>query len=217
MSSRSRSNETTAPLFHGPDAHCRAVSRATDELRLIREFGPIADERGIRISTFREVIPFLGSIVAGDVRGSIVVGPIDVVSQPGSEDVLLKGLEEIRSETTLPVLWAWDLGSVRGTIKSRCQAVWCPGLTKVDSEADDIAATILSASLLGNVPGVIEAMVPVRPPKWKDVGADVVEALVVRLGRMRGKEHLPVWDRMRIALRRGTVPTYVEILTAVLP
>lgn len=146
----------------------------------------------------------------------MIVGPVDVVTQEGVVDVLLKTLEEFDPRGSRPYLWAWDVGSVRPTIRSRCLMEWCPGRFPVDSEAMEAAKAAVSASLTGSVAGVVEAFAAVEDG-WKDMGDAFLRGAAEDLSRREGTKHLGLWERVRDLLRVHDTPSFHEAVTGFLP
>jgi hypothetical protein len=60
---------------------------------------------------------------------------------PATADVLLKTIEEFDPDGTRPFLWAWDLGGVTLTLRSRCLIQFCPG---VDIRTEGFASMALA-------------------------------------------------------------------------
>lgn len=89
----------------------------------------------------RELVALLSHRPVGDGRSSVLVGPVDEVN-PATSDVLLKSIEEFDPDGTRPFLWAWDLGGVAHTLRSRCVLHFCPGLD-TRGEAHDATARVL--------------------------------------------------------------------------
>lgn len=109
-------------LFYGPDSYRKTLEKSKELGKLVGSFG----EEGLKVEEAREVVsliqspPFVGSGLA-----VVVVGPMDQ-SRDRSSDVLLKSIEEFDHKIVQPLLWAYDLGEVRPTVRSRSLAVWCP-------------------------------------------------------------------------------------------
>ena len=183
-------------LFHGP----RAQDRAGDAARLWgRVIGVIGDPvEGLDIEMTRRAAELLRQPVVGDVRGSLVVGPMDRMSVEGIEDVLLKIVEEFDGEVVRPYLWAGDLGGVRATIRSRCVDVWSPGVTP-PSPVYAQAEEIVRCSLSRNIPGLIDAL----GEKWKEDGEAILRVIPEVLMKTRNPGTFPLWLRLRPLLAYG--------------
>lgn len=122
--------------------------------RLLAE--PFGDD-GLKIDTAREIIEILSSCPVGDKIGTVVIGPFDDVTEQAS-DAMLKTIEEFDDRYVLPVLWAMDIGSVMGTIQSRCLARWCPALKGHSPERPYLgsAERLCEAALRRRTAAVIE-------------------------------------------------------------
>lgn len=138
-------------------------------------------------------------IPVGDERGSIVIGPLDDASV-NATDAMLKAIEEHDTRYVIPVLWATDIGSVIGTIQSRCHAVWCPGDPNVSEEAAflKIAENLCRAALQRKVLVVVETLKEIEGQE-----AEVMRASVEVLSKKDNwpiKARLLLWDSLREAL-----------------
>lgn len=112
----------TPLLYYGPQSEPRARAAATSYGKLL----PVETGVHIRKGDARALVEvFHRTVFRG--RESVVVGPLDEIS-PEVGDVFLKTLEERSAHTPQPFLWAWDLGGVSPTLRSRCRAYWCPGV-----------------------------------------------------------------------------------------
>lgn len=184
----------SAILFHGPTAQGKSAEAAGLWGRVIGVFGHPRD--GLDIETVRETVSVMGAPPIGDQRGSIVVGPVDILSQEGVADVFLKTLEDRHSKCPRPFLWAWDIGSVRSTIRSRCLLEWCPGRVQYDRAMLENAKSVIDASLSKSSAGVIEAFAEVRKT-WKDDGEDFLRASVQILSGKTDAKRLALWASIR--------------------
>lgn len=92
----------------------------------------------------RELVSLLSHRPVGDGRAAVLVGPVDEVN-PATSDVLLKTVEEFDPEGTRPFLWAWDLGGVSPTLRSRCVLKYCPGTDSRGEVHESTARTLLVA------------------------------------------------------------------------
>lgn len=184
---------TSAVLFHGPLARERALEYAQSEGRLLHDpFG----EDGLKIAESREIIELMNGTPLGDQVGVIVVGPMDR-ALPASTDVLLKTLEEFDPRVFRPVLWAYDEGGVRPTIRSRCVRRWCPGDEIRDEELLSRVAGLVEASLSQDRPAVLSFLRETTGPEVLLAASQVLRDRGVSL---TAKE-LGLWERVREALR----------------
>jgi DNA polymerase III delta prime subunit len=146
----------SARLFHGPTSREAAVQWADDNGRLLTD--PFGDD-GLKVDTSREIVELLSTVPIGDRIGTVVIGPMDGAT-PAAADALLKTLEELPSNVVLPALWAEDIGSVIGTIRSRTDEVWCP--PNPDSSPDgpylQTAEALCEAALRRRIPSIIETL-----------------------------------------------------------
>lgn len=161
-------------LCHGPTGQNRAGELASNWGRLVGVYGHPVD--GLSIDIMREVAEAMLLSPVGDRPGSLVIGPVDVVSQGGIEDVLLKSLEEYNSLSVAvrPYLWAHDIGGVRPTIRSRCLDVWCPGQTS-SSKYLAQAGELLEAVGTRNVMGLLDVIG--KPDEWKQNGDEILRSV----------------------------------------
>jgi hypothetical protein len=113
---------TSCLLFHGPGSETRSHEEAA-------KFGKKVpfEGSGLKKDGARSFVELLSSLPVGSGTRSVVVGPMDEVA-PGTSDVLLKTLEEFDPTGIRPFLWAWDLGGVSPTIRSRCVCFYVPGV-----------------------------------------------------------------------------------------
>lgn len=214
-------------LYHGPTAQGRAGQAASDWGRVVGTFGHPTE--GLNVETVRAAAAAMSAPVMGDQRGSVVVGPVDVLTQEGVIDVLLKTIEEFTYRMARPYLWAWDVGSVRPTIQSRCLVEWCPGQVVLDRDLVAAAKSVVDAALAGSVAGVIEGFLEVSRPagedgsaakgksQWSDVGDEFLQAVARDLSRRPGTAHLPLWEAVRPVLMSKDTPSYTETLVRFLP
>lgn len=206
-------------LFHGPSAQGKAAEAAATWGRLVGTFG---DPRsGLDVETIRAAAACMVNPVIGDERGSVVLGPVDVLTQEGVIDVLLKTVEEVNPHTARPYLWAWDAGVVRPTIRSRCLMEWCPGQEHLDREVVGAAKAIVDAALSRSVSGVIEGFSELAHPagegsrgkgQWGDVGDEFLRAVARNLSQRSGSSHLWLWEAIRPVYLLRDTPSYEEAL-----
>lgn len=107
-------------LYHGPGAEGEARRRAREH-GLVQPF-----QSSLKKEDARELVSLLSQTPIGEKSWSVVVGPLDEIT-PIVSDVLLKTIEEFNPEGIRPFLWAWDLGGVMPTIRSRCVHQFIPG------------------------------------------------------------------------------------------
>lgn len=190
---------TSATLFHGPRAEDEAHEYAAQLGRLLHD--PFGVD-GLKIGESREIIDLMNNTPLGDKPGVIIVGPMDH-AWPSATDVLLKTLEEFDPNIFRPVLWAYDEGGVRGTIRSRCLRKWCPGDEVVDDEMLEKVGGLIDASLKRDRAVVLETL--------KELEGDVlVAAAQVLKSRSMGPGEQGLWERLRQALKY-TSPSATEI------
>ncbi len=130
---------TSCILFHGPGAEALGHREALAFGRLLPFTGSELRKEGAR-----ELVSLLSRRPVGDGRCSVLVGPVDEVN-PATSDVLLKTIEEFDPEGTRPFLWAWDLGGVSHTLRSRCLLQFCPGVDPRGEAHEATALTLLRA------------------------------------------------------------------------
>jgi len=212
--------QTSCPLFHGPGARQAAVDEANRYGRLLHD--PFGEEKvmGLTVDEAREFVSLLQTPPIGSANGVVIAGPMDKAS-PKSSDTLLKTIESF-NPYVLPILWATDLGGVRGTIRSRCLDRWCPatGYEPVDEEVEETARELVNAHLNGNfwqVPGLVAKMAPQKkrklPARYVELISEVADALVVLADNPKV---FPLWDRVR-DVARWRNPTQIEVVSAFLP
>lgn len=130
-------------LFHGPQAELQAKDTAALYGRVLLDS---SSAKGLRKADSQSAIAIHLNPPASDRMGSIVLGPMDLATKEAS-DSLLKMVEE-PNKRARPFLWAFDVGSVSPTIRSRCLRVWSP-----DPNTDE----------KGQVPGVLKDAVRGNP------------------------------------------------------
>lgn len=200
-------------LFHGPTSQGRAAEAAS---RWGRSMGVFGDpKRGLNIEALRAAAEVISTPPVGDRRGAVIIGPMDILSQEGVVDALLKSIEEFDPELTRPYLWAWDIGGVRPTIRSRCVTEWCPGSLPLDQAMLEAAQSVVSAHLSGSTSAVLEAFATIKA-SWKDAADDFMVAVAHTISSRRDEEAVVhLWGRVR-PLFRGT-PSYNEAVLGFLP
>lgn len=130
----------TPTLYHGPGALAAAHTAATAKGKIV----PLAGNGGIRKDDVRELVGVLNSRPMGVGPFGVVVGPLDEM-RPEVSDVLLKTLEEPIEHGVEPYLWAWDLGGVSPTVRSRCRGLYVGGEDLRLQAYDGGARTLLKA------------------------------------------------------------------------
>lgn len=198
----SAADVASAILYHGPTAQGRSAEAAGAWGRVVGTFGHPRD--GLNTEGVREAVSVMASPPIGDVRGSVVIGPIDILTLEGVADIFLKTLEERHVNSPRPFLWAWDIGSVRSTILSRCLVEWCPGVIRYDKALLESAKAAVDASLSRSTAGVIEAFAEVRKG-WSEDGDDFLRAVVQVLPTRTEPDRWVLWASIRPLLCGGAV------------
>ena len=212
---------TSCPIFHGPGARQAALDEANRQGRLLCP--PFGEEKvmGLTVDEARDFVSLLQSPPIGEQVGVVIAGPMDKAS-PKASDTLLKTIESF-NPYVLPILWATDLGGVRGTIRSRCMGTWCPatGFEPVDEELEDTARDLLNASLRGNywqVPLLVAKAGPNKkaklPARYGELLTETIDMMVSMLAA--DQRVLPLWERVR-EVARWRNPTPMEVISAFLP
>jgi len=151
-------------LFHGQGAQDAAMEAAGQYGRILAVLG---GEKGLRKDDSREMLRLHNMPPASDAFGSVVLGPMDLATFEAA-DALLKIIEE-PSHYTRPFLWAFDLGEVPKTIRSRCQAVWSYGESSTSEEIDP---KLIEEALAGNGTTIGELMLKHDPKTVLDAALD---------------------------------------------
>lgn len=193
-------------LFHGPGAQEYALEEAHCAGRLL---SPPLGEDGLKVEDARNAVQLLMSTPVGSRKGVVVLGPMDLANWKAS-DVLLKSIEEFNNKIVQPILWAWDIGGVSGTIRSRCLDRWCPKAYEQDDDDEILAAgfDLMDYSQEGEVwriPGLVK--------KFAGKESELVGALSEALsGGMHEESIRDLWVRLRsVARHRKILP--VEIVS----
>lgn len=182
---------TSCLLFHGPESESVALGAA----KLYGVLVPF-DSSDLRKKGARELVELLSCPPVGSGTRSVVVGPLDVASQATS-DVLLKTLEEFDPEGIRPFLWAWDLGGVSKTVRSRCVCQFAPGVDERLVSYLPVGKQMVSDYLTRDYVGLVEG--------WKESKGDeelVLRAVIEELsGHMKGDSVEPrvlnLWEALR--------------------
>jgi len=201
---------TSCLLFHGPGASEAAYKEASSFGSIIPFHGC---DGGLKKEGAREFVELMSYLPVGSGRRSVLLGPLDEIT-PVVGDVLLKTLEEFNPEGLRPFLWAWDLGGVLPTIRSRCLDIYAPG---VDDRLEAFKAEgekLLRFFLARDWSSLIES--------WKegDKGQETlllgatVQALSEKLGGSDVDPRLwDLWDRLR-EIRTGSAVTPAMVISA---
>ena len=140
-------------LFHGPGAEETAIKDAKAHGRLV----PF-ESGGLKKDGARELVGLIArGLPGGDATGSVLVGPVDEIT-PETSDVLLKTIEDFSPRGVRPFLWAWDLGGVSLTLRSRCISKFCPGVDTRVEEHVSTARSVLKSYMAGDWVTLIEAL-----------------------------------------------------------
>jgi len=195
-------------LFFGPGAEQESLNQSHKIGRLLGTFG--AD--GLKTEEAREVVGLLTHPPIGDIKGVVLIGPMDT-AQPKASDVLLKSLEEFDASIVQPILWAEDIGNVTPTIRSRCHATWCFCKTETPEDLQVASMNILEAYVAKDV----VAMVNVLKEHKKNL-RDLVDVVILFISQNITKNHHfdDLWFVLRNLLS-NTEPSYAETLVAFLP
>jgi len=195
-------------LFHGPGARAAALTAAAQIGPLVAP--PFGDE-GLKVDEARAFVAASYSVPVGVDVGTFVVGPMDADrANPKACDVLLKRIEGFDDTTIQPFLWAWDVGNVPLTIRSRCLVKWAPADAKDAAVVEAAAEAVVAAVLEGRFAGVPFAVKKIDAKRLPDF----IGAVASRLADPPGDPaRLAVWGRLRkVAVRRD--PTVVEVAGA---
>lgn len=195
-------------LFHGPGAEDTGHAAAMAFGRILPFTGSSLKKDGAR-----ELVGILSHRPVGDGRASVLVGPVDEVN-PATADVLLKTIEEFDLEGTRPFLWAWDLGGVPSTLRSRCILRFCPGVDTRTEAYSTESVSILKAYLDGdwatlteevkdheNLDLLLRAVVDLLAPKLVEPVPD--------------PRHVALWDVLRPLFGAGNL-TPARVVSAFL-
>jgi hypothetical protein len=161
----------------------------------------------------RELVSLLSHRSVGSGQASVLVGPVDEVN-PATSDVLLKTIEDFDPEGTRPFLWAWDLGGVSHTLRSRCVLRFCPGEDTRTEAYTTMAAAVLKSYLEGDWVTLIEEI------KGQEDLNLMLRALVDILARKLAlpepsPRYLVLWEVLRSLFGVGTL-TPARVVSAFL-
>lgn len=150
-------------------------------------------KEGLNVEALREAISMMQFIPPGDKPSSIVVGPMDILSIDGVEDILLKTLEEPIAGVARPFLWAYDVATVRKTIRSRCIEVWCPGRA-LDNKQTPLVEEFLRAVREKSIPGILDVLGD--NSKWREISVEFIAALPTVLNPQKESD-MALWSHIR--------------------
>ena len=183
---------TSCVLYHGPDAETVGHAAALAHGRLLPFTGSDLKKEGAR-----ELTSLISrGLPGGAPTGSVLVGPVDEVSSATS-DVLLKTIEEFNPSGIRPFLWAFDLGGVSSTLKSRCVLQFCPGVDSRLEGYETSAQAVLKAYMEGNWVTLVDEL------KGENQNLDlllrsVVDALASGMSvSTPDSRHSHLWDTLR--------------------
>ena len=210
----------SAFLFHGPGAQGRALEKASEIGRPMCDplgyEAPSGDRKSYKFLSAddaRKAVSILSSTPVGDRIGTLVIGPVDRAMDK-SCDVLLKALEGYDEARVVPVLWAFDLESVRPTIQSRTLHEFVPGdETEMWSDGLMEAADISFRAAIAEPQRPWEFATALEPFKGQEPG--IVEAMVWIAAMDGSIKALRLWERLReLAMTRD--PTWLELMAALI-
>ena len=191
---------TSCLLFHGPGAESEGYSYAQSFGRLLPFTGSALKKDGAK-----ELVGLLSQRPVGDRRACVFVGPIDEVA-PATSDVLLKVIEEFDPNGTRPFLWAWDLGGVSLTLRSRCVLRFCPGVDPRTEAFVSSATVVLKAYTEQDWVTLIEEVKSLED--LDGLLRAVVDLLVTPLQTPTPNPRMQsLWEGLRELSMRGTVTT----------
>jgi hypothetical protein len=188
--------------------------------RLLGVFGD--PEKGLTADLSRQVVDLAWSVPVGDGETSIVVGPMDLGTSDGVADPFLKVLEEPPPYAPRVYMWAWDVGEVRPTIRSRALEEWCPGRVRLPPDTVTTARSVVSGVRAGDVAAVVGSMLDFKEG-WASSGGLFLRAVAAEVapGLAEADEAgrrplLRLWARIRPLAGLRHV-SWNEALAAVLP
>lgn len=183
---------TSCVLYHGPDAETVGHTAALAHGRLLPFTGSDLKKDGAR-----ELTSLISrGLPGGAPTGSVLVGPVDEVSAATS-DVLLKTIEEFDPKGVRPFLWAFDLGGVSYTLKSRCVLQFCPGVDTRLEGYEASAQLVLRSYMEGDWVTLVDEL------KGENQNLDlllrsVVEAVTPKMSVPNpDPRHTHLWDTLR--------------------
>jgi hypothetical protein len=123
-----------------------------------------------------------------------------------SSDALLKTIEEGGNGFVFPILWAYDLGSVPFTIRSRCLERWAELVEAQDSndELTSAAWTAVGAAIKGDYFMLLGAtrIISSKEAKTGPFSNALIECLSTKLD---DPLHQKLWERLRPVTRTRDV------------
>lgn len=183
---------TSCVLYHGPEAETVGHAAALAHGRLLPFTGSDLKKEGAR-----ELTSLISrGLPGGAPTGSVLVGPVDEIASATS-DVLLKTIEEFNPLGVRPFLWAWDLGGVANTLKSRCVLKFCPGEDPRLEGYEAAAQSVLKFYLDGDWVSLVEEL------RGENVNLDLLLRSVVRemaprmVATTPDPRHVHLWDTVR--------------------
>ena len=199
---------TSCILFHGPGAETEGLSSAQTFGRLLPFTGSALKKDGAR-----ELVGLLSNRPVGDQRVSVLVGPVDEITTATS-DVLLKVIEEFDPEGVRPFLWAWDLGGVALTLRSRCVLRFCGGVDTRTEAYSTLALSALKAYQEGDWVTLTEEL---KAQESLDLFLRAMADLLAPKLTVQNPNplYLHLWESLRPLLGRSTL-TLARVISAFL-
>ena len=199
---------TSCILFHGPGAESSGLAAALAFGRLLPFTGSSLKKEGAR-----ELVSLLAHRTVGSGTASVLVGPVDEVT-PATSDVLLKTIEDFNPAGTRPFLWAWDLGGVSVTLRSRCLERFSPGEDTRGEAYASMATVVLKAYMAGDWVTLIEELKEQDSPE--PLLRSLVDSLAPKLSLASPDPlHTSLWDNLR-PLFGGSTLTPARVVSAFL-
>lgn len=196
-------------LYHGPGAGLVAHGAAKAHGRLV-----LFEGQSLKKDGARELVELMASLPVGSGSHSVLVGPLDEVA-PGTSDVLLKTLEEFDPRGIRPFLWAWDLGGVSPTIRSRCVCQYSPGVDERLEAYASQGSGIVKAYKAKDWVGLIELLKDSKGDEPQLLGS-VIEILSLEFQKDSPDPRLlSLWSHLR-PLFNGSVLTPARVVSAFL-
>ncbi len=197
----------TPILFHGPTGRDRAVAWSFDSGRPVSE--PVGDN-GLKVDDSRLIVTLSNQAGVGDRPPTLVIGPIDRATVEAS-DALLKTLEDLAEGPLRVVLWADFLVSVSPTIRSRTQAIWCAGATRIPKALRQSAESIIQAHREGK--NLLNKLYAALEEHDAEI---LLDALTEQLDEGNADD-VSLWERLRPMLGSRWVMAKTAFIDAVVP
>ena len=198
-------------LFHGPNARQEALSAAHQRGRLV---APPLGDAGLKIDEVRAITELMLSTPVGMNTGVVLIGPMDRAT-PKASDGLLLTIEE-NPGVIEAILWAYDLGEVSPTLRSRCLDRWCPKTEDLEDDELEGDGRRLVDAALNNRAWEIPALVRKYDAKGNKRLTELLAVVSEALSANWSEQTMGLWERVRsVALHRN--PTSIEIIAALLP